>query len=940
MTPAGHTIPSNHAGDSGTVESGNSARAATCEIAVGGMDCAGCATTIENALKSLDGVNEVAVNVIGGKVRVSYAEGRATRVTLGNAIKKAGFQVADEALGVTFWSRSGRLTMSVASGATLALGLLANWSGAGPALTIPLLAISSIAGGWFVIPQGFRAARNGSLDMNFLMGVAAIGAWIIGERTEAAATLFLFSIAELLESYSMDRARNAIRSLLDLSPPEATVRRSTGEVRVPVSDVAIGETVVVRPGEKISVDGKVTAGRTSVNQSAITGESMPVDKEEGAEVFAGTLNGQGTIDIHSTKRASDTTLARIIHTVEEAQASRAPSQSFVDRFARIYTPVVVIAAVLIAIVPPLIGAGTWETWIYRALTMLVVACPCALVISTPVTIVSGLTGAASAGILIKGGIHLENAGSISTVCFDKTGTLTEGRPLVTDVKAIGGSTEQEVLEVALALEHHSEHPLAQAIIACGRSRGLEPGPAKDFEALPGRGARAVVAGTPVQLGNERLAAELGAMTPEIAERFAAFEVDGKTAVIVMRAGRPLGFIAIADKVRPVAREAVALLRSAGISRILMLTGDNEGTARAVAASVGIEEFRAGLLPDDKVRIVADFERRGERTAFVGDGVNDAPALAVATVGIAMGAAGTGVAIETADIALMSDDLLRVAEAIHLSRRTLRIIKQNIVFSIAIKAVFLVLALAGWATLWMAVAADMGASLAVVANGLRARRLSQRRAAGRAPVVGIVTTLALVVGLGGCSEEPRSLEGEPTSADRQRFSGRYNPPSAVMPVRVPTPSTGDADRDFLRRMSDHHLDLLRITHAAIESNRDPSLAPAIRKFEEQHDHELDALLGLLQSVYGDAYAPLTNPDNDLSAKIVRSPRTDNTRTFLAATEKSAEDAGRILREYLPKAKERHVRSIAEKLRTGEESGMKALRKALSSDPNPPLTQSTR
>jgi len=741
------------------------------------MDCAGCATTIENALKSLDGVNDVAVNVIGGKVLVSYAEGRACRAELGNTIRKAGFQVVGDRPDATFWTTRGRLTMSVTSGTMLALGLLAQSSGAGPALTVPLLAISSIAGGWFVIPQGFRAARTGSLDMNFLMGIAAIGAWLIGEQGEAAATLFLFSIAELLESFSMDRARNAIRSLLDLSPPEATVRRSTGEVRVPVSDVAIGETVVVRPGEKISVDGDVIAGRTSVNQSAITGESMPVDKEEGAEVFAGTLNGQGTIDIRSTKHATDTTLARIIHAVEEAQASRAPSQSFVDRFARIYTPVVVIAAVLIAIVPPLVGAGTWETWIYRALTMLVVACPCALVISTPVTIVSGLTGAASAGILIKGGIHLENAGGISTVCFDKTGTLTEGRPRVTDVKGIGGSTEREVLEVALSIEHHSEHPLARAILDYGRSRGFEPGQANDFEALPGRGARAVIAGTPVHLGNERLASELGATTPEIAAAFDAFEQEGKTAVIVVREGKPLGFVAIADKVRPLAREAVASLRAAGVSRVLMLTGDNEGTARAVAAEVGIDEFHAGLLPDDKVRIVADLEQRGERTTFVGDGVNDAPALAIATVGIAMGAAGTDVAIETADIALMSDDLSRVAEAIHLSRRTLRIIKQNIVFSIAIKAVFLALALAGWATLWMAVAADMGASLAVVANGLRAKkrqkpqRTARRLPSKRVPAMRVVTLLGLVAVLSGCSEEPRSVPGEPTQADRQRFSGR-------------------------------------------------------------------------------------------------------------------------------------------------------------------------
>jgi Cd2+/Zn2+-exporting ATPase len=539
---------------------------------------------------------------------------------------------------------------------------------------------------------------------------------------EAAATLFLFAVAELLESYSMDRARNAIKALMDLSPAEATVRRGGAELRVPVTDVAVGETVVVRPGEKLPVDGEVTGGRSSVNQAPITGESMPVDKEIGAEVFAGSLNGQGVLEIRSTKPASDTTLARIIHAVEEAQASRAPSQTFVDRFARVYTPLVVLAAVLIAVLPPLAGFGAWGTWVYRALAMLVVACPCALVISTPVTIVSGLAGAARAGILIKGGVHLEHAGAIDTVCFDKTGTLTEGRPAVTDVVALDGRSETEILQLAAGVERRSEHPLARAVIEHARAREITPLESTDFEALVGRGARARVGEHTTYVGNERLADELGVSLAQSAEVLERFEREGRTTVLVMTARKPLGVFAIADQVRPEAAAALRALHEAGIRRTIMLSGDNGGTARAVAAELGVDDYRAELLPEDKVRIVRELEARGNRVAFVGDGVNDAPALAAATVGVAMGAAGTDVALETADIALMADDLTKLAVAMRLSRRALQVIRQNVAFAIGIKAVFLVLAVSGWATLWMAVAADMGASLLVVLNGLRALRV--------------------------------------------------------------------------------------------------------------------------------------------------------------------------------------------------------------------------
>ena len=707
------------------------------DLRVAGMDCASCAAAIESAVRRLDGVRDVHVDVVRGRVRVRHSDEQVTRLDIASAIRSAGYRVESDSRGPvvdaqggsdsqsaspSFWDRRGRLVMTAVAGGALAAAMLAAWLGATAAVVTGLLAVSTVAGGWYVVPRGLRAARHLALDMNFLMSLAAAGAWVIGEPTEAAATLFLFAIAELLEAYSMDRARNAIKALMDLSPAEATVERDGREERLPVAAVSVGEIVVVRPGEKIAVDGDVIAGSSGVNQAPITGESMPVDKAPGDAVFAGSLNGQGALRVRSTKPASDTTLAWIVHAVEEAQASRAPSQRFVDRFARVYTPAVVAAALLIAVLPPLLGAGGWETWIYRALAMLVVACPCALVISTPVTIVSGLTGAARAGVLIKGGVHLENAGRATVVAFDKTGTLTRGQPAVTNVLPFGAQSDDDLLRIALGVERHSEHPLARAILAEGGKRGLEPPSSTDFEALVGRGARASVGDDVVFVGNERLAEDIGAASPTITAALRRFEAEGKTAVLVATVGEAFGVIAIADQVRPEAAVALADLRRVGVRRTLMLTGDNAGTARAVAEALGVTEYRAGLLPEEKVRVVRELEAAGERVAFVGDGVNDAPALAAATVGVAMGAAGTDVALETADIALMADDLSKLSAAMRLSHKTLRLIRQNIAFSIVVKAVFLVLAVGGWATLWMAVAADMGASLVVVANGLRALRI--------------------------------------------------------------------------------------------------------------------------------------------------------------------------------------------------------------------------
>lgn len=764
-----------------------------CELQVGGMDCPSCADHVKKALDQLEGVQDVQVDVMGGKVRVSYAAGKLARGDIAGAIRRIGYEAADDdenrrvtfviegmdcadevrqiegalskllgvkdlqfnllnhqltvvgsiaqaeigralrSIGMTarvegeeqaprsFWERRGRLVVTVISGFCLAFGLILEWLSFGESLSVPLFLLATVSGGWFIVPRGIRAMRSGALDMNFLMSIAAVGAALIGEWAEGASAMFLFSVAQLLESYSMDRARNAIKALMDLSPTEATVKREGREETIPAADVRVGEVIIIRPGEKIPLDGEVIAGRSAANQAPITGESMPVGKELGSQVFAGSLNEQGSLEVRVTKHVEDTTLARIIHAVEAAQATRAPSQSFVDRFARVYTPAIVALAVLVFLLPPLLGFGSFGTWFYRALAMLVIACPCALVISTPVTIVSGLAGAARRGVLVKGGVHLENAGYISTVAFDKTGTLTEGKPAVTDVLPLGGKTEAEVLKLAASVEARSEHPLARSITGEARRRNIEPLPLGDFEALIGRGVRAEIEGRTLYLGNKRLVDERGKATPETDAALARLESEGKTSVVLFSDEGPIGLIAIADRIREEAREAIRKLKDAGVRRVVMLTGDNAGTAAAVARELGIDDYRAKLLPDDKVSFVRELTAGGEKLAFVGDGVNDAPALAAATVGIAMGAAGTDVALETADIALMGDDLGKLPLVLQAGRKTLAIVKQNIAFSLALKAVFLVLAVCGWATLWMAVASDMGASLLVIANGLRALR---------------------------------------------------------------------------------------------------------------------------------------------------------------------------------------------------------------------------
>jgi Cd2+/Zn2+-exporting ATPase len=564
--------------------------------------------------------------------------------------------------------------------------------------------------------------------MNLLMTIAVIGAVAIGDWGEAATVVLLFAFGGTLQAYTLERTRSSIRALMDLSPATALVRRvdrSHGlpmlqEIRLPVEDVAEGEIVIVGPGERLPLDGIVTGGVSSIDQSPITGESVPVDVDSGSEVFAGTINGPGALQVRVTRTSGDTALARIIDLVEDAQSRRAPSQQLVDRFSAIYTPLVILGAVLIAVIPPLFFGQPFEDWFYRALVLLVVACPCALVISTPVSIVAAIGAATRRGILVKGGAALEALGGTRVVAFDKTGTLTWGRPQVVGVHAVDGDRDR-LLALVGAVESRSEHPLARAIVHAGRGAETRNGKrdltAEDFTALPGLGARARVDGRDLFVGNTRLFREQGIALDGIAPTLEKLEAEGKTVVLVGTASGALGAIALADTPRPEASASVQRLRAAGVRHIAMLTGDNERTARAIAGALDLDSFRAELLPAEKLEAVSDLRRRHGPVAMLGDGVNDAPALATADVGIAMGVAGTDAALEVADVALMSDNLSRLDYAILLSRRAVSVIRQNITISLLVKALALLFAAFGTLPLWAAILADMGVSLLVTLNGM-------------------------------------------------------------------------------------------------------------------------------------------------------------------------------------------------------------------------------
>uniref|UniRef100_UPI00366E5E29 heavy metal translocating P-type ATPase n=1 Tax=Bordetella pertussis TaxID=520 RepID=UPI00366E5E29 len=624
-------------------------------------------------------------------------------------------------------SRGWRLL--AAGGVLAALSELAHFTGQ-PVYVAAALALAAIlACGLSTYRKGWIAVRNGNLNINALMSIAVTGAMLIGQWPEAAMVMFLFNVAELIEARALDRARHAVRGLLDLAPQTATARQPDGSwAEVPAARLRPGDLVRVRPGERIAADGTISEGQSAIDQSPITGESLPVEKGPDDDVYAGTVNASGSFDYRVTAAAGNTTLDRIIHAVEQAQGARPPTQRFIDRFSRIYTPAVVGLAVLVALAPPLLLGHAWLDSVYRALALLIIACPCALVISTPVSVVSGLTAAARRGILIKGGVYLEEGRKLRWLALDKTGTLTQGKPVQTDLELLHDASAggRPALRAAVSLAARSDHPVSRALAQADHALDAPLDEVNGFAALPGRGVQGEIGGERFQLGNRRLMRELGVSTPDIEARIDAYEAAGKTAIALADGQRVLLLAAVADTLKASSAAAVADLHRLGV-RTLMLTGDNTRAAQAVAAQAGIDEARGDLLPQDKLDAVEAKLDPALRVGMVGDGINDAPALARADIGFAMGAAGTGTAIETADVALMDDDLRKIGTFVRLSRATHRILTQNIVLALGIKAVFLVLAMAGQATLWMAVFADVGASLLVVANGLRLLRAGRHQA---------------------------------------------------------------------------------------------------------------------------------------------------------------------------------------------------------------------
>ena len=693
------------------------------------MDCPMEELLIRNKLTGLPGVTGLEFNLLNRTVRVGHEPAALADITaalesldLGAKLLDAAAQSGPEssppaAAAPVRWKR-------LALAGILALGAEIIHLAYGGHWTVLALAVAAIAlGGLSTYKKGWIALKNFNLNMNALMSFAVTGALIIGDWPEAAMVMVLFALAEVIEARALHRARSAIRELLNLAPDEATVRQPDGVwLTVPVKSVAVGALVRVRPGERIALDGRVATGVSQVNQAPITGESLPVDKVPGDPVFAGSINESGSFEYAVTAPAANSTLARIIHAVEEARGNRAPTQRFVDAFARVYTPVVFLAAVLTAVLPPLFlgGGQTWADWAYKALVLLVIACPCALVISTPVSIVSGLAAASRRGILVKGGMFLEQGRLLTSIALDKTGTLTHGRPAQTDFLPLGDLAAEDCLRLATALAARSDHPVSRAIAEANSEHIAVALPeVDDFAAIPGLGVRGTITGQVWHLGNHRLVEELGLCSPALEEKLFALEEQGKSVVLLMAEDRVQALFAVADTIRANAPAAVADLRRLGV-RTILLSGDNAHTVRRIAAEAGVDEARGDLLPEDKLALVETFSRSG-KTGMVGDGINDAPALAQADIGFAMAAAGTDAAIETADVALMDDDLNKLPLFIRLSRATHAVLVQNIAFALAVKAVFFALALAGQATMWMAVFADMGVSLLVVANGLRLLR---------------------------------------------------------------------------------------------------------------------------------------------------------------------------------------------------------------------------
>ena len=689
---------------------------------VEGMDCNEEVVILERRLKPLVGLEALSADLIGQRLHVKYDAAKLTTSAIVDAVGETGMRMwlehEEPMLGGS--ALAWRWKLMLACGGLLASAAVLDVMGVARA-ALPLYLAAVAAGIVYPLRRGLTAARSRTLDINVLMVIAVAGALALGDWPEAASVVFLFAVAQWLEVRTMEHARQAIRALIDLAPREALVRRNGREQRVAVDAVATGDEIIVRPGEKVPLDGVVLGGRSDVNEAPLTGESRPIDKVPGDEVYAGTINGHGALEVGVLRLGRDSRLARIIHLVETAQSRRAPVQSFVDRFARVYTPIVLVLAAAVAVFPPLFEAGSVETWVYRALVLLVIACPCALVISTPVSIVAALSTAARHGVLIKGGTSLERMSEIRIIAFDKTGTLTKGQLDVTDVAVVGKAMALDVIRLAAAVEARSAHPVAAAITRHAQALMRELPAVRRFLSLPGMGAEGEVDGRLVAIGNERLVENYGIEMPNPWPDAERLRGESKSLVFVAADGAMLGAIAVADRPRETAREAIELLRGQHVPAIAMLTGDHEETAAAIARELNVDEYYAGLLPEQKQELVESLRARHGALMMVGDGVNDAPALAAADVGVAMGAAGSDAALETADVALMSDELVKLPYALRLSRATMRNVKTNVAISLFLKAAFLALAIGGVATLWMAVLADTGATVIVVANALRLLR---------------------------------------------------------------------------------------------------------------------------------------------------------------------------------------------------------------------------
>ena len=709
---------------------------------VEGFSCANCAGKFEKNVKELPGVQDAKVNFGASKITV-YGETTVEELEKAGAfenlkvfpdkseapsstVNQIDKEVTKEAKIPFYQKHSTLLYASL----LIVFGYLSQFVNGEENLITSVLFIASIViGGHSLFKTGFQNLFKLDFDMRTLMTVAIIGAAFIGEWAEASIVVILFAISEAMERYSMDKARQSIRSLMDIAPKEALIRRNGQEMTVSVDHILVGDIMIVKPGQKIAMDGIVISGTSSVNQAAITGESVPVSKTVDDEVFAGTINGEGLLEVKITKLVEDATISKIIHLVEEAQGERAPAQAFVDTFAKYYTPIIMVIAGLVAIIPPLFFDGDWGTWVYQGLSVLVVGCPCALVISTPISIVSAIGNAAKKGVLIKGGIYLEQMGTVKAIAFDKTGTLTKGVPVVTDFYVLNDQiNENKLLSIITALEYRSQHPLASAIIRKAEEMNVTYSNVivNDFTTITGKGIKGTVEGTTYYIGNPKLFKEVlnANFDNSLEDRITNLQNEGKTVMIFGTEKGILALIAVADEVRESSKNTIQKLHQLGIKKTVMLTGDNKGTANAIGRYVGVSETQAELMPQDKLAVIKQLRSAYGNVAMVGDGINDAPALAAATVGIAMGGAGTDTALETADVALMGDDLSKLPFTVRLSRKSLNIIKANIIFAIGIKLIALLLVIPGWLTLWIAILSDMGATLLVALNGLRLMRVKE------------------------------------------------------------------------------------------------------------------------------------------------------------------------------------------------------------------------